>query len=98
MKNLLVNLFLFSFFGSSAFAAGAKVDAEVMNPCVATAGTNGIISQTPASATCGATPQKYEITVVEMGVCKSHPYGANKDAEAFDASTCLLYTSPSPRD
>ena len=56
MKTLLFNSFLFSFlvmFGTSAFAAGAKVDAEVMNPCVATAGTNGIISQTPARATAG---------------------------------------------
>ena len=100
MKNFSFNLFLFSFFAvffSSAFAAGANVDAEVMNPCVATAGTNGIISQTPASAACGATPQKYEITVVEMGVCTSHPYGANKDAEAFDASTCsIVYSDTTP--
>jgi hypothetical protein len=68
-----------------------------MNPCVATAGTNGIISQTPASGACGATPQKYEITVVEMGVCTAHPYGTSKDAEAFDASTCsVVYSDTTP--
>ena len=100
MRKLLLNLIvLFSpvFLAANAFALGAKVDAETMNPCVATAGTNGIISQAPASATCGATPQKYEITVVEMGVCTAHPYGASKDAEAFDASTCsVVYSDTTP--
>ena len=100
MRKLLLNLIvLFSsvFLAANAFALGAKVDAETMNPCVATAGTNGIISQSPASATCGATPQKYEITVVEMGVCTAHPYGASKDAEAFDASTCsVVYSDTTP--
>tara|TARA_B100001057_G_scaffold440226_1_gene473979 strand:+ start:1015 stop:1857 length:843 start_codon:yes stop_codon:yes gene_type:complete len=100
MKNRafsVVTATLFSLFTHDALAAGAKVDAEVMNPCVATAGTNGIISQTPASAACGATPQKYEITVVEMGVCKSHPYGVAKDAEAFDASSCsIVYSDTTP--
>jgi hypothetical protein len=100
MRKLLLNLVvLFSsvFLAANAFALGAKVDAETMNPCVATAGTNGIISQSPASATCGATPQKYEITVVEMGVCTAHPYGTSKDAEAFDASTCsVVYSDATP--
>jgi len=100
MRKLLLNLIvLFGsvFLTANAFALGAKVDAETMNPCVAAAGTNGIISQSPASAACGATPQKYEITVVEMGVCTAHPYGASKDAEAFDASTCsIVYSDTTP--
>ena len=100
MRNLLSNLIVLLssvFLTANAFALGAKVDAETMNPCVATAGTNGIISQTPASAACGATPQKYEITVVEMGVCTAHPYGTSKDAEAFDASTCsVVYSDTTP--
>ena len=97
MSLYLIVLFSSVFLAANAFAAGAKVDAETMNPCVATAGTNGIISQTPASAACGATPQKYEITVVEMGVCVAHPYGARKDAEAFDASTCsVVYSDTTP--
>ena len=100
MRKLLLNfivLFGSVFLAANAFALGANVDAETMNPCVATAGTNGIISQTPASAACGATPQKYEISVVEMGVCTAHPYGASKDAEAFDASTCsVVYSDTTP--
>ena len=100
MRKLLLNLIvLFSsvFLAANAFALGANVNAETMNPCVATAGTNGIISQTPASAACGATPQKYEISVVEMGVCTAHPYGTSKDAEAFDASTCsVVYSDTTP--
>jgi len=100
MRNLLSQLTILLsslFLTANAFALGAKVDAETMNPCVATAGTNGIISQTPASGACGATPQKYEITVVEMGVCTAHPYGTSKDAEAFDASTCsVVYSDTTP--
>ncbi len=42
---------------------------------------------------CGATPSSYSITVYEMGVCTSHPYGASKDSSTFDASTCeVVYT------
>ncbi|MDC3292923.1 hypothetical protein OAW18_01365 [Alphaproteobacteria bacterium] len=100
MRKPLLNLIVLCssvFLAANAFAAGAKVDAETMNPCVATAGTNGIISQAPASASCGVTPQKYEITVVEMGVCTAHPYGTSKDAEAFDASTCsVVYSDTTP--
>ena len=100
MRKPLLNLIVLCssvFLAANAFAAGAKVDAETMNPCVATAGTNGIISQSPASASCGVTPQKYEITVVEMGVCTAHPYGTSKDAEVFDASTCsVVYSDTTP--
>ena len=101
MRNLLSQLTILLsslFLTANAFALGAKVDSETMNPCVATAGTNGIISQTPASGACGATPQKYEITVVEMGVCTAHPYGTSKDAEAFDASTRTTVSVGQPAD
>jgi hypothetical protein len=99
--NSLVTSFLtvvlIAFFGTNVFAVADNQTAEVMNPCVATSGSAGIISQSPASAACGATPQKYEITVVEMGVCTSHPYGALKTAEPFDASTCsVVYSDATP--
>ena len=42
---------------------------------------------------CGATPSSYSITVYEMGVCTSHPYGASKDSSTFDASTCEVVYS-----
>jgi hypothetical protein len=101
VKNLTINVLTILFFvlsGANAFAVAAKVDADIMNPCVADAGiAPGIISQSPASSTCGATPQEYQVIMYEMGVCTSHPYGATKNSETFDTSSCtVVYSDTAP--
>ena len=46
---------------------------------------------------CTVTPSSYKVTIYEMGLCTSHPYGTAKTEEDFDASTCVAtYTDGSP--
>jgi hypothetical protein len=50
-----------------------------------------------ANAECTVTPSSYKVTIYEMGLCKSHPYGTAKTDEDFDASTCVVtYSDAAP--
>ena len=50
-----------------------------------------------ANADCTVTPSSYKVTIYEMGLCKSHPYGTAKTDEDFDASTCVVtYSDAAP--
>ena len=46
-----------------------------------------------AGADCRTTPDKFEISVFEMGLCTSHPFtndGTKKDISTMDKSTCSV--------
>lgn len=46
---------------------------------------------------CTVTPSSYKVTIYEMGLCTSHPFGAAKTDENFDASTCVVtYSDAAP--
>ena len=48
-----------------------------------------------ANEICRTTPDKFQITIYEMGLCESHPYGSSTSGNAtFDASSCsVTFTS-----
>jgi len=84
-------------FSSQAQAVSENVNADPLPACSATLSGAVIIPNFSNTVRqCGATPSSYSITVYEMGVCTSHPYGASKDSSTFDASTCeVVYSDAS---
>ena len=78
-----------------ARAASENVNADPLPACSSSLSGAVIIPNFSNTVRqCGATPSSYSITVYEMGVCTSHPYGASKDSSTFDASTCeVVYTN-----
>ena len=73
-----------------AVAAATNVSASASSICDTS-------SAFTANADCTVTPSVYQVTIYEMGLCTSHPYGAAKTEEDFDASTCVAtYTDSSP--
>ena len=91
MKTYFLRWFVPAIIGGTltgvANAAILNETATAMPACDASA-TTAII---PAGAQqCGVTPTVYKIRVHEMGVCTSHPFGANKDQATFDDSTCTV--------
>jgi hypothetical protein len=82
---LLTSVSPFQAFGQSM----SSVNADVVSACP----TSG--NMTAVDGSCRATPTKYGITIYEMGLCSSHPYGTAKDAATFDSSTCVVtYSDP----
>jgi hypothetical protein len=89
-KFLLATLLLTMVSSFQAFGQSmSSVNADVVSACP----TSG--NMTAVDGSCRATPTKYGITIYEMGLCASHPYGAAKDAATFDSSTCVVtYSDP----
>jgi hypothetical protein len=79
---------------TQARAASENVNADPLPACSSSLSGAVIIPNFSNTVRqCGATPSSYSITVYEMGVCASHPYGASKGSSTFDASTCeVVYT------
>lgn len=79
---------------TQARAASENVNADPLPACSSSLSGAVIIPNFSNTVRqCGATPSSYSITVYEMGVCTSHPYGASKGSSTFDASTCeVVYT------
>ena len=74
---------------SHSFAIN-NVNAEAITICQPTG------TMLASGGNCRSTPTKYGITIYEMGLCTSHPYGAAKTAAAFDSSVCVrTYSNPS---
>ena len=88
---VLSTLFVIS---TQARAASENVNADPLPACSSSLSGAVIIPNFSNTVRqCGATPSSYSITVYEMGVCTSHPFGASKDSSTFDASTCeVVYT------
>ena len=75
-------------------AASENVNADPLPACSSSLSGAVIIPNFSNTVRqCGATPSSYSITVYEMGVCTSHPYGASRDSSTFDASTCEVVYS-----
>ena len=70
----------FQAFGQSM----SSVNADVVSACP----TSG--NMTAVDGSCRATPTKYGITIYEMGLCASHPYGTAKNAATFDSKSRVL--------
>ena len=88
---VLSTLFVIS---TQARAASENVNADPLPACSSSLSGAVIIPNFSNTVRqCGATPSSYSITVYEMGVCTSHPYGASKDSSTFDASTCEVVYS-----
>ena len=67
----------------------SNVNAGAASVCSATG------NMLASGGTCRSTPTKYGITIYEMGLCVTHPYGTSKIAANFDDSTCVTtYTNP----
>ena len=87
-KFLAASLLTAVMFPMQAFAI-SNVDAESVSACNATG------TMLPDDGMCRSTPTQYGITIYEMGLCASHPYGAAKTAATFDDSTCVVtYSNP----
>jgi hypothetical protein len=75
---------------SIAFAASSNENASVSATC-------NTSSAFTASSDCTTTPSVYKVTVYEMGLCSSHPYGTAKTENNFDSSSCVAtYEESSP--
>ena len=73
-----------------SMAAATNVSASASTTCDTS-------SAFTADADCTVTPSVYQVTIYEMGLCTSHPYGTAKTEEDFDASTCVAtYTDETP--
>lgn len=77
-------------FSHAAFAVASNENASVSTTCDTS-------SAFTANADCTTTPSVYKVTIYEMGLCSSHPYGTAKMENNFDASTCVTtYTDTAP--
>lgn len=63
-----------------AAAAGPEVKAQTMPVCPA----SGTTADLSATGSCKGTPDRYEITVYEMGLCTADPLGSGN----YDSTTC----------
>jgi len=85
-----VLIFTGHFSTNVSMAAATNVSASASTTCDTS-------SAFTADADCTVTPSVYQVTIYEMGLCTSHPYGTAKTEEDFDASTCVVtYTDDSP--
>tara|TARA_B100001057_G_scaffold300929_1_gene301110 strand:+ start:25 stop:843 length:819 start_codon:yes stop_codon:yes gene_type:complete len=93
MRNLLklvaASLTAFILLPSHSFAIN-NVNAAAISICEPTG------TMLASGGNCRSTPTQYGITIYEMGLCTSHPFGAAKTAAAFDSSVCVqTYSNPS---
>ena len=94
IKTTIVLVSTFFVISTQARAASENVGADPLPPCSSSLSGAVIIPNFSNTVRqCGATPSSYSITVYEMGLCTSHPYGASKDSSTFDASTCEVVYS-----
>ena len=98
LKSLIIGFVLIS---GNAHGAIQKVNADPLPLCDTTLASAGHVIPGAGTAgyagQCRSTPTAYKIKVFEMGVCASHPYGAAKDAAAFDTSGCEIgYSDSNP--
>lgn len=86
-------ILLFSVFSKFAFSQDAtNASADDGSVCNASSTLNSSVG-----GSCRTTPTTYEISIYEMGLCSSHPYGTSKVSTSFDSSTCVTtYTDTSP--
>ena len=86
MRNLLklvaASLTAFVLLPSHSFAIN-NVNAAAISICEPTG------TMLASGGNCRSTPTQYGITIYEMGLCTSHPFGAAKTAAAFDTSVCV---------
>ena len=88
IKAVAAGIFVALMLPTHSFAI-SNVNADAVSVCSATG------TMLPANETCRSTPTQYGITIYEMGLCVTHPYGTSKIAANFDASTCVTtYTNP----
>ena len=81
MKRIIRNIAGTVILGLSAFAmSGPEVKAQTMPVCPA----SGTAADLSATGACRGTPDRYEITVYEMGLCTSDPLSAGN----YDSTTC----------
>ena len=74
-----------------SMAAATNVSPGAASPTCATD------SPFTSGGDCTVTPSSYKVTIYEMGLCTSHPYGTAKTDEDFDASTCVVtYSDAAP--
>ena len=86
LLSVLTSLLLL--FSNTAFAV---FDNETEGAAKAVCSTTAAMMT--AGADCRTTPDKFEISVFEMGLCTSHPFtndGTKKDISTMDKSTCSV--------
>ena len=94
IKITIVVFLTFFVISTQARAASENVNADPLPACSSSLSGAVIIPNFSNTVRqCAATPSSYSITVYEMGVCTSHPYGVAKDSSTFDASTCEVVYS-----
>ena len=86
LLSVLTSLILL--FSNTAFAVFENAsEGSAVAACSTTA------AMMTAGGDCRTTPDKYETSVFEMGVCTSHPFtndGTKTDISTFDSSTCSV--------
>ena len=116
-QNLLKNINSiavgFGLIGFAAFTDVAKASAPPKCTVAISAKVDGKYTKTAAQignsmTFCTDTPDRFEITIHELGLCTAQPiqtgsprtFSKNDCVVSMTSSgvTCLLYTSPSPRD
>jgi len=81
MKRIIRNIAGTVILGLSAFAmSGPEVKAQTMPVCPA----SGTAANLSATGACRGTPDRYEITVYEMGLCTADPLSGGN----YDSTTC----------
>ena len=76
------------------FALNANQAFAVLNNGSPSGTLNDCATGIAAGASCRATPTKYEVTIYEMGLCSTHPFGTNtagvngSTVTVMDKSTC----------
>ena len=102
MKKIIFNLsgYLIAYLclTSNVHAISENISSDVSGVCTVTAASANIIPNfSGANRICTLTPSTYKITIYEMGVCTSHPYGAAKTSETFDKASCsVVYSDANP--
>ena len=80
------------FFSPNTAFAITNVNSDDGDVCLTGSALNASVG-----SSCRATPTVYEISIYEMGLCSSHPYGASKVSASFDSSTCIVtYSDAAP--
>ena len=92
MKQLFYFSIIFVFLFISNASAVLLNASEGAN--VAACSSTGTMFSAGANS-CRTTPSKYQITIYEMGVCKSHPFGVSGTEKSMDTSTCSVTFSNS---
>ena len=81
MKRIIKNIAGTAILAVSAFAISAPaIKAQTMPVCPA----SGTAADLSATGACRGTPDRYEITVYEMGLCTSDPLSSGN----YDSTTC----------